>query len=240
MSSPRSFPSSLVLGSSSRPSLLSTQRPYDALCHYYNVSPTHAHTSLVSTSVDLQIVPGDGHAPTHALALFDPENHTSPVLAPIHHSTFVKGFHTNNFIPQSPSGGTLMPPVPHRPAGLPASSPLFVTLPVVHLIVPHPPSFPLLLLFAMRLERQLNLLAWNLLPSAVIAEFPHAAQMAQVLARDSTLNEAEFQRCFVRNHGLWKNVLAIGPKDSKIVEMVRLVWNVTADAKRLRHYTHSS
>lgn len=155
-------------------------------------------------------------------------------MAPIHQRSLVKGFHTNNFIPHSPSGSSLSAPVPHRPPGASHSAPLYLTLPTIQLIVPHPPSFPLLLLFALRLERQLNLLAWNLLPAAVISEFPDAAAMSQVFANPDVLDDAEFARNLSRNHGMWKNVLALGPRDAKIVEMVQLVWSVTAEAKRIR------
>ena len=61
--------------------------------------------------------------------------------------------------------------------------------------------------------------------------------MSQVFSNADVLDDAEFARSLARNHGMWKNVLALGPKDAKIVEMVQLVWNVTAEAKRIRSST---
>jgi len=34
--------------------------------------------------------------------------------------------------------------------------------------------------------------------------------------------------------GLWANVLALGPRDGRIVDMVRCAWNVCREARRLR------
>jgi hypothetical protein len=96
--------------------------------------------------------------------------------------------------------------------------------------VPHVASIPLLLLFGLGLETQTNLLAFHLLPPQVIEEFPNAAAMAQVM---SLLPEDEIQRRVKYNQGIWKNVLALGVRDSNIVELIKTAWNVTAEARRL-------
>jgi hypothetical protein len=56
--------------------------------------------------------------------------------------------------------------------------------------------------------------------------------MAQVMAR--TCSEEQLQRYVIHNQGLWKNILALGPRDMTIVELVQTAWNVTADARRIR------
>jgi hypothetical protein len=112
---------------------------------------------------------------------------------------------------------------------------LVVTLPVVPLSVPHASSLPLLLLFGLRLETDSNLLAWRLLPANVVEEFPHASAMAHVLSR---LRDDMFQQLLRYNHGMWKNILALGLKNTVLVEMVQTVWNVTTEARRIRQRAH--
>jgi hypothetical protein len=167
----------------------------------------------------------DAHMPSHALAVTQP-NANALLILPVDASLYEQGFRVELNLPQAPPGSTS--PVPRQVEG---TQNLVVTLPVVPLSVPHISSLPLLLLFGLGLETQPNLLAWRLLPTNVVEEFPNASEMAQVLSR---LREDRFEQLFRYNQGMWKNVLALGLKCSELVELVQTVWNVTAEARRIR------
>ncbi|KNZ79122.1 hypothetical protein J132_01170 [Termitomyces sp. J132] len=53
--------------------------------------------------------------------------------------------------------------------------------------------------------------------------------MAAILARIAGLESV-----VERNEGMWRNVLALGVSDGKVVEMVGTVWSVTKEARRMR------
>lgn len=108
------------------------------------------------------------------------------------------------------------------------------------------------------LDAHTGLFATFLLPSHVFAEFPSAPAMASALlwgnraypsaahsASSSSSSEDELEdelhpddaalrerTAFVG--GLWANVLALGPRDGRIVDMVRCAWNVCREARRLQ------
>ncbi|RPD61786.1 hypothetical protein L227DRAFT_610234 [Lentinus tigrinus ALCF2SS1-6] len=151
-----------------------------------------------------------------------------------------------------------------------------VTLPLIPLYVPHPPSIPHLLLFGQRLpisrsdrpakEKETpnysrptisttttttarplpsspsfppplpplspSTLATYLLPISAIEEFPSAPAMAEIMARQCS--EEELRDRVVFNQGLWRNVLLLAPTDPTLVDLARVAWNVTAEARRLR------
>jgi hypothetical protein len=162
------------------------------------------------------------------LALYDtPEPVLSsafrPILAPVHADLYANKFRPMDILPRLPRGAST--PVPH-------STPKVVTLPVVQLSVPHAPSAPLLLLFGLGLEIQLNSLAARLLPPEVIEEFPNSAAMAGVMAK--ICSEDQLVKYVVYNRGLWKNALALGPNDNRMVEIVQTAWNVTIEARRIK------
>jgi hypothetical protein len=188
--------------------------------------------------------------PTHLLALYpsnisgtNSQTSVQPIVVPVDVNLYGRGFRSEVIPPPPP--GTLSP----VPQSILLGQPPVVTLPVVPLHVPNPSSVPLLLLFGMGLEANQNLLTIRLLPSHVIEEFPNAAEMAQVFAarvRDSGEHaeklddEAIFQRRVRFIQGLWQNILALGLKDTTIVEVVRTAWNVAAEARRLRARYKSS
>lgn len=175
----------------------------------------------------------DAHMPTHLLAVTSPEQNPSspPLMLPIDITLFERGFRFDLNISPVPPGSTA--PIPYtQTTG--DSQVLMVTLPVLFLTVPHVASLPLLLLFGMRLETQLNLLAWSLLPVNVVEEFPNAAAMALIL---SHTRDEPFDRTYRHNQGIWKNTLAFGLKDPSIDEVVHTAWNVTAEARRIRQRT---
>jgi len=212
-----------------RPSFLSTEHPLHALCRHFNLHPTVPEGPDVGPTFNMQVI-RDAHMPTHVLAVTAPEHNTSspPLMLPIDATLFEQGFRFDLNIPQTPPG--TLAPVPHTQT-VGDSQVLMVTLPVLPIVVPHVTSLPLLLLFGMKLETQHNLLAWSLLPVNVVEEFPNAAAMALILSRD---HNDRFDRTYRHNHGIWKNILALGMNNQKISGVVQTAWNVTAEARRIR------
>ena len=56
--------------------------------------------------------------------------------------------------------------------------------------------------------------------------------MAEVMVRQCS--EEGLRDHVVFNQGLWRNVLLLAPTDSALVDIARVAWNVTANARRLR------
>jgi hypothetical protein len=210
-----------------RPSLLGKD-PLDALCRHFNVvKKSFSPGTTLPSYFDMPIM-RDAHMPSHVFALYPNTTTTSstlPLMVPVDAGMYSNGFRDDLIPPAIP--GSLAPvPYPHPNTGI-----FTVSLPVVPTSVPHVPSVPLLLLFGLRLETQTNLLALHLLPPQVIEEFPHAAAMAQVM---SLLSDAELEQRARYNQGIWQNVLALGVKDTSIVQLIRTAWTVTVEAQRLR------
>ncbi|OJA16581.1 hypothetical protein AZE42_03839 [Rhizopogon vesiculosus] len=205
--------------------------PLDLLCAYFNVvKATLDPASEIPSSLDMR-VRRDAHIPSHVLAVFDiPENEWGssyqPLLVPIRVDMFTRDFRTN-IIPPSPPGSTF--PVPYC---VQHTLGQFVTLPVIPVLVPHAPSIPLLLLFGLGLETRSHLLCCHLLPPEVIGEFPAPPTMANLMATICSDDQLREHSKF--NQGLWKNILSLGPRDSKFIELVQTAWNVTVEARRIR------
>ncbi|KAJ3927789.1 MAG: hypothetical protein NXY57DRAFT_590217 [Lentinula lateritia] len=213
-----------------RPSLLGSMEPLDALCHHFNVVKTfYTSGDPLPKYIDMPIT-RDAHMPSHALALYQSTTTSSiqPLIVPIDADMYNNGFRVDDLIPPVAPGSASPVPFVHPNSGL-----LTVTLPLVPISLPHIASIPLLLLFGLGLETQTNFLALHLLPPQVISEFPNSAEMARQM---SLLAEEEFQRRVRYNQGMWKNVLALGVQDTKIVELVQTAWNVTAEARRFRQF----
>ncbi|KAG6909738.1 hypothetical protein DXG01_015726 [Tephrocybe rancida] len=206
-----------------RPSLLTaTADPHEVLCRHFNVLkpviPLHDSLSTPAT-IELSIlrtphaIP-DAPLPTHVL--FVTSSSAPPLLLPIHATLYSTGLRADLPVPDG--------------APAPVLNTSTVTVPVVQLSVPHPPTLALLLLFALALEPSPHTaLAYRLLPPSVVEEFPNSAAMAAVLARGAGL-----AALVERNEGMWRNVLALGVSDGKVVEMVGMVWSVTKEARRVR------
>lgn len=132
--------------------------------------------------------------------------------------------------------------------------PAAVVVSVLPLQVPHAPSIPLLLLYALGVRRNPSTLAASLLPLSVAEEFPSAAAMAQAMATRCERGEAGtvagsrdgessargaaggwqlLDRYTAYNQGIWKNVLALGLQDSRVMSVVQTVWNVTAESRKI-------
>ncbi|KAK0484656.1 hypothetical protein IW261DRAFT_1359865 [Armillaria novae-zelandiae] len=207
-----------------RNSLLSRgEDPLRLLHHHLNVqmisSPPLNPTSLPAT-IDMKAL-SENNLPTHVIVLFPPRR--PPVLIPIDADRYTHGFRAELVSPPSTRAA------PYRSA----SNELRITLPLTPplTIVPHPASLALLLLFGMGLETCQNDLAYRMLPASVVDEFPNAAAMAQVM---SLSGDEEFDTRVQFNMGLWRNILGLGIKDTKIAELVRTAVGVTSEARKLR------
>ncbi|KAF9485664.1 hypothetical protein BDN70DRAFT_870972 [Pholiota conissans] len=208
-----------------RQSLLVRETPLDALCHHFNVHPTPYTTNEpLGPTFDMHVV-RDAHMPTHVLAVTSPDQPaTPPLMLPIDATLFARGFPLELNVPPAPPGSTA--PIPRY-----VGPTQMVNLPVIELSVPHVSTLPLLLLYGMALETETNLLSWSLLPVNVVEEFPNAAAMSLVLSRH---RDERFERVYNHNAGIWKNILAMGFNDPKILQLVQTAWNVTAEARRIR------
>ncbi|KAJ3716594.1 hypothetical protein C8R42DRAFT_678871 [Lentinula raphanica] len=212
-----------------RSSLLASMEPLDVLFRHFHVVKTSLTPGTPLPSYFDMPITKDAHMPSHALALYHSTTtpFIQPLIVPIDADKYNNGFRVDILPPAVP--GSLSPvPYSHSNSGTPT-----ISLPVISISVPHIASIPLLLLFGLGLETQTNHLALHLLPPQVISEFPNSAEMARQM---SLLTEDEFQQRVKYNQGMWKNVLALGIKDSNIVELIQTAWNVTAEARRLRHF----
>lgn len=104
-----------------------------------------------------------------------------------------------------------------------------ITLPIVHIDVPHPDSIPMLLLFALGLEQDISLFTRQLLPDDVMAEFPNSEAM--VIRMDQQLDANGIQKYLIRNRQLWFNSLRLGVQDRKITNLIELSHKVTVRAQ---------
>ncbi|KAL0946232.1 hypothetical protein HGRIS_012491 [Hohenbuehelia grisea] len=214
--------------SQARTSLLAANfEPMQALYHYYHLDlPIDPPSTQLPPTITFPVT-REGHMPTHALALLEPNaNPAQALIVPVDARLYMQGFRTE-VLPPPLSGVPL--PAPHR---APSSNTPVITLPVVPISVPHIHSMPLLLLFGLAFETNINNMASRLLPSQVIDEFPHAAAMSQRMA--AHLSDEQLHAYVTFNKGLWKNILSLGLRDTQIMEHVQTVWNVTAEAVRVR------
>ena len=77
-----------------------------------------------------------------------------------------------------------------------------------------------------------GLLATYLLPISVIEESPAANAMATKMCEVCACDELETYAQYTQ--GFWQNVLALAPKDTDIIDIARVAWNVTREASRLK------
>ncbi|KAG6890361.1 hypothetical protein C0992_002085 [Termitomyces sp. T32_za158] len=207
-----------------RPSLLTASAdPQEVLFHHFNVLKPSILPTEIPATIELSVlraphtIPGTP-LPTHVLFVESHLSSAAPLLLPIHSGLYAATFRAD--FPATESSPL--------PVILPNTHTLKV--PVIAFCVPHPPTLPLLFLFALGLESSPHTeLAYRLLPPSVVEEFPNSAAMSAVLAR-----VAELETLVERNEGMWRNVLALGVSDGKVVELVGTVWSVTKEARRIR------
>ncbi|KAJ7507359.1 hypothetical protein B0H11DRAFT_201342 [Mycena galericulata] len=212
-----------------RPSFLAKEEPLDALCHHYSLAKAFFPPKTpLQPSFDMQIIAPASRMPTHVLAILPPDDNPRvptvmiPVDAHLYHECFGGADLLPQLLPGSPT------PIPHLDPG--AQLPC-ITLPVVPVTAPHGLSIPLVLLFGLGLETDLNLLASRILPPDVIGEFPNAAAMSGVM---SQMPEREFTWYLQYTQGIWKNVLALAPRNAELVGLVKTAYKVVAEARRVR------
>jgi hypothetical protein len=231
-------------------------RPYfcRALCHALNVAKTAPSSAYHLTKThELAVLNRSSPVlPTHLLAVHDAPlaEPTAPItLIPVNIETFSRKLRTDitgiRHQPHPPTRVLPSPTIFHASLPLPVT----VTLPVVPLRVPHAPSVALLLIYALGVRTNPSALAAALLPLSVAEEFPSAAAMAQAMAvqcdpennasdaGNSTGGTARgwrvLDRYTVYNQGMWKNVLALGLQDARVMSVVQTVWNVTAESRKI-------
>ena len=230
-----------------------------ALCYALNVAKT-APSSACRFMKTHQLAVLDRTSPvlpTHLLAVHDAplsDPNALLILIPINIDTFSRKVRTD--ITNMRHNPVTRHVHVSSPASVGSSMPLPATVivSVVPLQVPHAPSVPLLLLYALGVRTNPSAIATNLLPLSVAEEFPSAAAMAQAMAKqcdcdnagivaDSGGNESSAQGAVggwqlldnftVYNQGIWKNVLALGLQDSRVMSVIQTVWNVTAESRKI-------
>jgi hypothetical protein len=182
----------------------------------------------VGSIFDMRVL-RDAHMPTHVLAArqSDQGHRTPPTMLPIDATLFEEGFQLNFNIPPVPPGSTA--PVPRIDE---ETRMLTVSLPVISITVPHVESLPLLLLYAMKLETDLIVLARNLLPGQVLGEFPSLPAMITFLS--PPMGHQSFERIFRFNQGMRNNTLAMVPRADSLQTVISNGWNAVAEAHRAR------
>ncbi|KAJ7481721.1 hypothetical protein FB451DRAFT_135892 [Mycena latifolia] len=208
------------------PSFLANEEAFDALCHHFSlVKALYPPNTPLQPTLDMQLIAPASRMATHVLAVLPPDGNPNvpPLMVPVDAHLYHQCFSRADFLPQA-----VQVPIPHLVAGAQLPS---VTLPVIPVNAPHGISIPLVLLFGLGLETDLNLLASRILPPEVIGEFPNAAAMSGVMSR---FTEAQFDWYFQYNQGVWKNILALAPRNTALVELVQTAYKVAADARRMR------
>ncbi|TCD63199.1 hypothetical protein EIP91_005866, partial [Steccherinum ochraceum] len=77
-----------------------------------------------------------------------------------------------------------------------------------------------------------GLLATYLLPIPVIEEYPAADVMATKMCE--LCSYAELETYSEYNRGLWQNILSLAPTDTDVIDIARIAWNVTKEARWLQ------
>ncbi len=168
----------------------------------------------------------DAHMPTHVLAARQSDHSIHPTMLPINLAQFEQAFRVDLNVSPPPPGSTA--PVPRMDE---ETQNLVVSLPVVHMAVPHVESLPLLLLYAMKLETDLGILAHHLLPVQVVAEFPSLPAMLHYLC---LIGEIDFERLFRFNQGIRNNTLVLLPTNQELDTVIGNAWHAAAEARRAR------
>lgn len=92
-------------------------------------------------------------------------------------------------------------------------------------------SLPLVLLFGLGLEMDIESLPYRLLPGTVIAEFPAAPAMAEIFAK---FPERDFERYHMYLAGFRDNSYFLGLKNQRIIEIITTAWKVATQARQIR------
>jgi len=201
--------------------------PLHTLCHSLNVAPpSPIPSSDLPSTYELALYGTTRYPlPTHLLAIYDaptPSIHALASLIPIDGTQLTRSLRAD-----------ILGSTAHSPR--PVVGVRTVRVPVVPLHVPHAPSIPTLLLFSLGLRNDARMLATSLLPPSSSEALPSVSGAAHALASVCT-GEGGHERMVAyvsANQGVWKNALALGPRDESVMAAIQLVWNITAEAKRL-------
>ncbi|TFK67646.1 hypothetical protein BDN72DRAFT_89903 [Pluteus cervinus] len=209
---------------SSTPPPINPQSHLLALCDYFGISPMQVPTPL-SQVLQVPIIRSGRHRPTHLLALRNPDpGSVAQMIVPIDSARYDGGFSSG-----AHRLSEMYPPSPTTEE-LSAAS---LMLRVVPLQVPDPASMPLLLIFGMGFETNPNTMGANLLPGAVIGEFPHLAEMVNAMVKWEA-REVTARHNFIS--GLWKNVLATGFQLPEIHSVIESARGVAGRAYRIQNH----
>lgn len=207
-----------------------------ALYRYFNTVKVGYYMGPIEDRFEMELITIDGTLyATHYLAVRQSNSPNSPVLMlPVCRDLYRRGFSPDLPWPKEDdpheTSTSDEPEVPVRIRFLEAPV-LKLSLPVYSISVPHLMSFPLVLLFGLGLELDIEYLPYRLLPSTVIAEFPAAPAMAEIFAE---FPEQDFERYHMYLAGFRQNVLFLGLKNQRIMEITTTAWSVAAQARLIR------
>lgn len=68
---------------------------------------------------------------------------------------------------------------------------------------------------------------------ATHCEYENAAIVASSTESSAVRGWQLLDRFTVYNQGIWKNVLALGLQDPRVMSVVQTVWNVTAESRKI-------
>lgn len=235
----------------------SEYRPTHALAFISNIGHPSGSSGNLSVLSEPSSSTHPPPSPLSPLSPYSPVN-TDPLILPIDASLFCMKF--GHDVARSLAAGLSIraaTPLIRRDR---ATGVQMITLPLIPMYVPHPPSIPHILLYGQNLpiehspphdppnysrpttprstssatgpRASPSTLATYLLPIPAIEEFPSAPAMAEVMARHCA--EESLRDHVVFNQGLWRNVLLLAPTDLTLVDLARVAWNVTTEARKIR------
>lgn len=210
-----------------------------ALYRYFNVVKAGYHTGPLEERFEWALTTLNAlRYPSHCLAVTQNNSPPSspPLILPVCKDLYKKGFSPDLPWPKEDEPPEILDETmdaDDQPLTFPPLSegPVRLSLPVHSISIPHMVSLPLVLLFGLGLETDVEMLPYRLLPSSVVAEFPAPAAMAEVFAR---FPEQQFERYYMYIRGFWGNSLALGLKGRRIMEIASTAWSVASDARRIR------
>ena len=209
-----------------------------ALFRYFNTVKVGYHIGPIEERFEMQLTTVNGTLyATHYLAVRQSNSPNSPVLMlPVCRDLYRKGFSPDLPWPKEDDPHENYNPdadEPDVPVKIPyLNAPVLkLSLPVYPISVPHLMSLPLVLLFGLGLEMDIEYLPYRLLPGTVIAEFPAAPAMAEIFAK---FPERDFERYHMYLAGFRDNSYFLGLKNQRIIEIITTAWKVATQARQIR------
>ncbi|KAF5345848.1 hypothetical protein D9756_009860 [Leucocoprinus leucothites] len=218
--------------------------PLDALYRHFNVVKAGYHAGPIEERFVMTLTTlNASRYPSHCLAVTQTNSpaNSPALMLPVCKDLYRRGFDPNLRWPKEdepPEISDETEDATDLPVTIPPLSddPIKISLPVHPITVPHLVSLPLVLLFGLGLETDIERLPYRLLPSSVVAEFPAAPAMAEIFAK---FPEQQFERYHMYLKGFWGNILSLGLKHKRIMEIVSTAWSVASEARRIRQRQQS-